>query len=142
MQYRDLEADIDVDPASSPEFVDGIKYTLDRLDTNRPWGISESSLEAALAVQDARRVGTPHSYVRGVLDTLDIPVNEESMELPSRAGAKFLAYPRGNTRHQGERTLVIAGKQCIDIDSGERHSPDLFSGNYPAWIVTAVIDWG
>lgn len=104
--------------------------------------VSESELSAALRLQDGKRTGTPHSYVRGVLDTLGIPVNEESMELPSRAGAKFLAYPRGNTRHQGERTLVIAGKQCIDIDSGERHSPDLFSGNYPAWIVTAVIDWG
>lgn len=142
MQYRDLEADIDVDPAFSPEFVDGIKYTLDWLDANRPWGISESSLEAALTEQDAKRVGTPHSYVRGVLDTLGIPVNEESMELPSRAGAKFLAYPRGNTRHQGERTLVIAGKQCIDIDSGERYSPDNFFGDDSAWIVTAVIDWG
>ena len=28
MQYRDLEADIHVDPAFSPEFVNGIKYTL------------------------------------------------------------------------------------------------------------------
>ena len=64
------------------------------------------------------------------------------MELPSRAGAKFLAYPRGNSRHQGERTFVIAGAQYVDIASGERSSPDNFFGDDSAWIVTAVIDWG
>lgn len=104
--------------------------------------VDETALNEAMRLQDGKRAGTPHDYVRGVLDALGIAVDEESMSLPDKAGAKFLAHPRGNKRHADERVFVIAGGQCIDVDSGERWSPGHFEGVDSRWVVTTVIDRG
>lgn len=103
--------------------------------------VDETALNEAMRLQDKKRASTPHGYVRGVFDALGIAVAEESVSLPDNAGAKFLAYPRGNARHVDERVFVIAGGQCIDVDNGQRWSPDHFSGSRSCWVVTTVIDW-
>lgn len=136
--YSELEGCIVREPESG-DFVHGVRYTLSWLDDSRPFRITESRLDEALRAQDAKRATSPHGYVRGVLSELGVPVEDESIEFPNSPGLKFVAHPRGDL--DDERVFVIAGGQYIEVESGERHCPEVFFDKGSKWVVVRVIDW-